>query len=103
MDSATRNFLRKRGHALKPVVMIGRSGFDERIVEALDVALNSHELVKVRFQTFFDEKRTISEELALKVEGEVVTVIGHIALIFRQNRDPAKRVIHLPSHLGGRV
>ncbi|NLA93115.1 MAG: YhbY family RNA-binding protein [Spirochaetales bacterium] len=102
MNSATRNFLRKKGHALKPVVMIGRQGSDERIVDALDSALSCHELVKVRFHTFLDERRTIAEELALKVGGEVVTIIGHNALLFRQNNDYAKRVIHLPPHLGGR-
>ncbi len=101
MNSATRSFLRRKSHALKPVVMIGRQGSDERISEALDAALNSHELVKVRFVNFKAERRVLAQELALKVGGELVAVIGHNAVVFRQNRDPSKRVVYLPPNLGG--
>jgi len=35
MNSHERNFLRKRAHELKPVVMVGKSGNDERVNAAL--------------------------------------------------------------------
>lgn len=96
MNSATRNYLRKRAHELKPVVMVGKQGNDERIVRALDEALSSHELVKVRFQDFLDERRELADSLASAVKAEVVSVVGHVAIIFRQNKDHADRIIHIP-------
>lgn len=96
MNSATRNYLRKRAHELKSIVTVGKQGNDERIVRALDEALSSHELVKVRFQNFLDERRELANTLASSVKAEVVTIVGHVAIIFRQNNDHADRVIHIP-------
>ena len=76
--------------------MVGKQGSDDRVVRALDEALSSHELVKVRFQDFLDERRELADELSLAVKAEVVSVIGHIAIIFRQNKDHADRIIHIP-------
>jgi RNA-binding protein len=102
MDSTTRNFLRKRAHDLKPMVMVGRQGADERISHALDEALVSHELVKVRFQDYQDERRELAESLAASVGAEVVSIVGHVAIIFRQNEEKEKRIIHIPkSHQKG--
>ncbi|HCJ94231.1 MAG TPA: RNA-binding protein [Sphaerochaeta sp.] len=102
MNSAIRNFLRKRAHNMKPVVMVGKQGGDERVEKALDEALTSHELVKVRFQDFLDEVRPIAETLATSVGAEVVSVVGHVAILFRQNENPEEHVIHVPRTLGKR-
>lgn len=102
MNSATRNFLRKRAHDLNPVVMVGKQGGDERVSRALDEALSAHELVKVRFQDFQDEIRPIVESLASSVGAEVVSVVGHVAIVFRQNPEPEDRLIHIPKTVGRR-
>ncbi len=99
MNSATRNFLRKRAHELKPIVMVGKQGADERVSQALDEALSSHELVKLKFQDFQDEQRPLAEALATSVKAEVVSIVGHVATFFRQNEDKEKQVIHLPKSL----
>ena len=99
MNSATRNFLRKRAHHLKPVVMVGKQGADERILRALDESLMAHELVKVRFQDFHDEIRPITENLAASVGSVVVSIVGHIAILYRQHPEASKRTIHIPKTL----
>jgi RNA-binding protein len=96
MKSAKRKYLRQRAHDLKPVVMLGKNGKDERVVKALDEALRSHELVKLKFQDFQDEQRELSEDLAKEVKAEVVSIVGHIATIFRQNAKHEDRLIHIP-------
>lgn len=102
MNSAERNFLRKRAHNLKPTVMVGKQGFDERVSRALDESLTSHELVKVRFQDFQDEIRPIAESLASSVGAQVVSIVGHVVILFRQNPDPADHIIHIPRTMGRR-
>ena len=99
MNSAKRNILRKRAHSLKPVVMVGKQGVDERVVKASFEALLAHELIKVKFQDFHDEEDELALSLAQSTASELVAVIGHIAILFKQHDDPKKQLIHLPKHL----
>jgi len=96
MNSSVRSFLKAEAHDLKPVVMIGKGGLDGRVVSALDEALASHELVKVKFQAFKDEKRELSEQIALQTKSELVSIIGFIATFYRQSED---HLIHIPKEL----
>jgi RNA-binding protein len=96
MDAYTRNFLRKRAHELKPIVMIGKSGLDSRIEQALDAALGDHELVKIKFIDYKSEKQEIARVLADHTRSEVVSIIGNIAILYREHEDPAKRRYHAP-------
>lgn len=96
MNSSVRSFLRAKAQELKPVVMVGKGSVDQRIVTALDEALTSHELVKVKFQACKDEKRALSEELALKTESDLVSIIGFIATFYRPSD---KRLIRIPKEL----
>jgi putative YhbY family RNA-binding protein len=45
-----RRELKAQAHALSPVVMIGKSGLSASVVEELDRALLSHELIKIKVQ-----------------------------------------------------
>jgi RNA-binding protein len=96
MDSHTRNYLRKRAHEIKPIVMVGKSGFDQRITAALEEALQSHELVKVRFVDYKASRVEISQQLADSCQAELVTVIGNVAVVYREQSDPALRRFHPP-------
>ncbi len=96
MDTFARNFLRKRAHTLNPIVMVGKQGVDERVIAAVDEALAHHELIKVKFVDYKEQRREISAMLAEKTSSEVVSVIGNIAILFRVHEDPAQRRYHIP-------
>lgn len=81
---------------LKPIVTVGKAGSDERIVKALDEALDAHELVKVKFSDFKDAKRAIAEDLAASTSSEIVMIIGNIAILYREQEDLTLRRFHLP-------
>jgi RNA-binding protein len=100
MNSAKRNYLRKIAHHIDVSVMVGKQGADERVLKALDESLNSHELVKVRFQAFKDETREIGEKMAKTLKADLVTTVGHIAIFYRQNEDSKDRVIYIPHSIG---
>lgn len=76
--------------------MVGKSGLEERVVAAMNEALGSHELVKVKFQAFKDEIRPLAEELAVKTGSELVSIIGFIATLYRESED---HLIHIPKDL----
>lgn len=79
--------------------MVGKDGADHRVARALDEALASHELVKVKFQAHKDDVAELAESLAAVANAEVVRIIGFTVIMFRQNKDPQKRVVIIPPEL----
>ncbi len=91
-----RNFLRRKAHDLKPVVMLGKNGLTEEVAQAINKALEDHELIKVKFIDFKEEKQTISRSAAKKTKSLLIAVIGNIAIFYRENTNPDKKEIYLP-------
>ena len=75
---------------------MGKSGVTEGLLASLNEALDQHELVKVRFLEFKDEKKALAVEIAERSASEQVGMIGHIAMFYREQEDPEKRKIKLP-------
>jgi RNA-binding protein len=87
--------LRKKAHDLKPIVMIGQQGFSENVENALNEALESHELLKVKFIDFKEVKKQMSVEIAEKTNADIVGLIGNVLILYRECSDPEKRSIKL--------
>ena len=84
LTSRERNILRKEAHTLKPIIMIGKNGVTPKLTAAVDAALTDHELIKVKFLDFKEDRRALSSSLADSVKAEVVSVIGNIAILYRE-------------------
>ena len=97
LSSAQRSHLRSNAHQLEPIVLIGKNGVTDGTLETVNRALNSRELIKIKFREFKDEKKTLSHQIANLTACDVVGMIGHIVILFRQNPDPQKQNIHLPN------
>jgi RNA-binding protein len=96
LSNPQKRHLRSLAHHLKPVVMIGQHGMKDSILEELEIALDSHELIKVRVSAEDREDRTEMINTMLEASGaELVQTIGHIAVLFRRN--PKKPKVVLPS------
>lgn len=103
LKGSQKRFLRGLAHALKPVVFVGQKGFSRTLVDALDEALDHHELVKVKFVEFKEKEKKLA--LVAQIEQtaacEMVGLVGHVATFFRRNSDPEKRKINLPPPADG--
>jgi len=90
-----RRHLRALGHHLDPLVQLGKHGLTEGIVSALDQALETHELIKVRVGTECpDERGDLAEKIPPAVRAELVQVLGRTILLYR--RHPKEPKITLP-------
>ncbi len=87
--------LKSLAHHLKPVVYIGKNGITTGLISAVEQALDDHELIKIKFIDFKDEKRGFLERIAAETGAELLNLIGNIAIVFRQSRDESKRRIEL--------
>lgn len=94
-----KSFLRALAHPLKPVVQIGHGGLTDAVLSAIDGALTTHELIKVRIT---GQEEIDVAEVALEVEAgtrsTVAQVIGKTLVVYRaRKKDP---VIVLPKASG---
>ena len=93
LKGSEKKYLRGLAHGLKPLVQVGKKGVTDELIGSVDHALDDHELIKVRFLDFKEEKITLSEKIAEKTGSELVGLIGNIAVLFRRHPDPAKRKV----------
>ena len=98
LNSYQKKYLRGLAHNLKPVVYIGQKGMTDQVASSADDALNAHELIKVKFNEFKkkNEKLHIAELIETGTGCQLVGIIGHVAIFYRQHGDPEKRKIKLP-------
>ena len=90
-----RKHLRALGHGLKPVVMIGQQGLKPTVLEELETALDSHELIKVKVSVGDrDARDQLIQQLCDSSDAELVQRVGNIAVLFRRNPEMSK--ISLP-------
>jgi RNA-binding protein len=95
LSDSQRKHLRRLGHNLNPVVLIGNAGLGPNLVAEMDRALTDHELVKVRARVGDRDLRDeLLAELAAATRAELVQRIGHVALYYRPH--PEKPRILLP-------
>jgi RNA-binding protein len=90
-----RRYLRSLGHGLEPVVQVGKQGLTEAVLAAIDEAITTHELIKVRVGTECpDDRHDLAERLGPALKGEVAQVLGRTILIYR--RHPKEPKIKFP-------
>lgn len=91
LDGKKRRKLRALGHALEPVVQIGKEGLTAGVTRALDGALEAHELVKVKLgQSAPDDRHEAAASLAKKTRSELVQVLGKVILLYRRHPEEPK-------------
>ena len=88
-------FLRAKCHDLKAVIMMGQKGLTEEVLSEIDLALNHHELVKIKLSADDRElRKQLITEICDKSQSQEVQSIGKTLSIYRAN--PDKVVIELP-------
>jgi RNA-binding protein len=90
LPSKERARLKARAHALEPVVRIGQAGLTPELIAEVDRALTAHELIKVSVAVEDrEERRTLGDTLAERVDGTPVHRVGKILILWRQRSDDA--------------
>jgi len=83
-----RRYLRSLGHALKPVVQVGKDGIAEGLLKAVDQALADHELIKIKIGDGNDlDRHDAASQIAVATKSEVAQVLGNTVLLFRARPD----------------
>jgi len=75
--------LKARAQRLKATLKVGKEGLSPAFLAALDQALAHTELLKVKFDDFKEEKKTLAPELAEKSHSHLITRVGNVVVLFR--------------------
>lgn len=84
LNSKQRKDLEKYAHNLQPVVIVGGAGVTDGVIKMVDNSLTSHELIKIKFNEYKDEKKQLTDDICNKCDATLVRIIGNIAIIYRQ-------------------
>ena len=88
-------FLRQRCHHIKPIVTIGGAGLTENVMSEIELALDHHELVKIKLSVDDrDARKQLTDDICRHCQAELVQAIGKTISIYRLN--PEKAIIALP-------
>ena len=97
LTGAQKSFLRGLGQSLEPALKLGKGGLTPAFFVELQKQLRANELVKLRFLgAERDERAALCTQIADEGRCLCIGAVGHTALFYRRNPEPAERKIDLP-------
>ena len=79
-----RKELKKKAYGLKPLIMIGQNGLTDAVINEIDVALNAHQLIKVRAKgSDKDERMEQCLKIKERLNAEIIHRIGFVTVFYR--------------------
>ena len=85
--------LKALAQRLEPVVYVGKAGVTDELLASVEQALTDHELIKIKFTAFKEEKKSLAAEMAARTQSELVWIVGHVTVLYREHPDPTRRKV----------
>ena len=76
--------LKAKAQHLNPVLKIGKAGLTDAFYKALAVELRQHGLVKLKFDEFKAEKKTLVPEIVARSGAQLIQRVGNVAVLFQR-------------------
>ena len=96
LSGSQRKSLRGVAHSYKPAIHIGKEGLSDPVLDAIENAITTRELIKVKIAADRDEREQLVPVIEERLGAECVGMVGHVAILYREHSDPEKRNITLP-------
>ena len=95
LTNAETRKLKAMAQRMDASLKVGKQGLSAGFIQTVNAELERHELIKVKFADFKEEKKVLAPELAEKTNSELVQRVGNTVVLFRRNADPEKRKVQL--------
>lgn len=76
--------LKARAQRLQPILKIGKAGLTDAFYAALETVLHQHELVKLKFDDFKEQKKELVPQLIERSGAQLVQRVGNVAVLFKR-------------------
>ena len=94
MTGKERAKLRSLANSYETILLVGKNGVTDDVVKQAKEAVEAREMIKGKVhETCELTPREVCGILCEKLGAEPIQVIGTKFVIYRQNRDPEKRVV----------
>lgn len=86
MTSKERAAWRAKANSLEPIIQLGKEGISDNLITQIDDTLDARELIKIRvhLETAPEGPKTLAQQLAQRLQAEVIQVIGGIIVLYRE-------------------
>jgi len=95
LDPLTNPQIRKfkaAAQLLEPMLKVGKAGMSEGFIRTVSDALDRHELVKIKFAEFKDQKKELAPLLAEKTGSQLVMRVGNVMVLHRPKGEVKEEV-----------
>ena len=75
---------------LEPMLKVGKAGLSEGFIRSVDMALAQHELVKIKFVEFKEQKKELAPQITEKTASHLVMRVGNVMVLHRPKFAPAQ-------------
>ena len=93
LSDRQKRHLRGLGQHLKPVVWVGQHGLSDAVLTEIGVALDAHELIKVKIAAERDERTRLATEICDQTAATLIHSIGQMIVLFRRNTERPKTAL----------
>ena len=88
LNSRQRAQLRGMANGFETIFQVGKGGINDQFIKQVDEALEARELIKLRtLENSPESSRTAADQIAERVNADVVQVIGSRFILYRESRD----------------
>lgn len=98
LTSKRRRELKTLAHNLNPVVIIGKIGLSNSVIDELEKGLSSHEIIKVKVQ--LDDRETrkeLLEKICQQLNAAPIQQIGKTLVIYRPKPETTENSTVVPA------
>ncbi len=89
LNNKQKQHLKSLAHPLKPVVMLGNNGLTEGVLAEIELALEHHELIKVKIAAEERETKTLIADAIVRETGaNNIQLIGGVLVLYRPATQP---------------
>src|SRR5450759_2161305 len=81
-NSQVRKFKAAAQH-LEPMLKVGKAGLSDGFIRSVETALSQHELVKIKFVEFKEQKKELAPQLAEKTSSHLIMRVGNVMVLHR--------------------
>ena len=68
---------------MEPTLKVGKAGLSDGFIRSVSEELDRHELVKIKFADFKEEKKTLAPLLADKTASHLIMRVGNVMVLHR--------------------
>lgn len=93
LNNAQVRKLKGLAQRMDATLKVGKQGLSDGFIKSLDEELSRHELVKVKFAEFKEQRKELAPQLAGRTQSHLVTLVGNVVVLYRQHPEQDKRKI----------